>query len=134
MHTNPPSPLRQPCPPALCTCGHRTLLADATADQRILRLTRHEERRLLARLQALLDFDDLQHLRRRMHEQLGIELRLSPGLHEVRSARGVQIDFTPQPGLCRKTQRAMAATLRRAFEQHPPLLWRLLDSFDLLGA
>ncbi len=133
MNTTTLPPLRQPCPPALCTCGHRALREDHAADQRILRLTRHEEQRLLARLQALRDVDDLQHIRQRMQAQLGIELLLSPGPHEVRSARGLQIDFTAQPGLCRKTRRAIASTLRRTFEQNPPLLWRLLDSFDLLG-
>lgn len=127
-------PLRQPCPPAVCTCRHRELLADPQGDARILRLTGHEERRLLERLENLRDFDDLRHLQQRMFEQLGIRLDIAPGHHEVRSARGLAIRFAAQPGLCRKTQRTIPAAIRRALERRPDILWRLLDSFDLLGS
>ncbi len=126
-------PLRQPCPPAVCICRHRELLDDARGDRRILRLTRHEERRLLERLENLQDLDDLRHLQRRMHEQLGIRLEVAPGHHEVRSVRGVAITFAEQAGLCRKTRRAIPAAIRRAMERRPEIVWRLLDSFDLLS-
>jgi len=55
-------PLRQPCPPGVCICRHRELLADAHGDRRILLLTRHEERRLLERLENIRELADLQRL------------------------------------------------------------------------
>lgn len=125
--------LRQPCPPAVCICRHRELLADDRGDWRILRLTRHEERRLIERLENLHSLDDLQHLQRRMYEQLGMRLSIEPGHHEVRSMRGLHIQLAEQTGLCRKTRRAVPAAVRRALEAHPEIAWRLLDSFDLLG-
>lgn len=126
-------PLRQPCPPAVCTCRHRELLDDPRGDARILRLTRFEERRLLERLENLQSLEDLRHLQRRMFEQLGLRLSVEPGHHEVRSMRGLRIQLAEQPGLCRKTRRAVPAAVRRALEAHPEIAWRLLDSFDLLG-
>lgn len=130
-HMNTP-PLRQPCPPGVCICGHRELLAAAQGDRRILLLTRHEERRLLARLEGIRELADLQRLQRRMYEQLGLRLSVEPGHHEVRSVRGLHIQLAEQPGLCRKTRKAVPAAVRRALEAHPEIAWRLLDSFDLL--
>ena len=45
-------PLRQPCPPGACVCERERLEAPG-ADRRILLLTRQEEQRLAARLEAL---------------------------------------------------------------------------------
>lgn len=125
-------PLRQPCPPGVCICRHRELLGDAHGDRRILLLTRHEERRLLERLENIRELADLQRLQRRMYEQLGLRLSVEPGHHEVRSVRGLRIQLAEQDGLCRKTRRAIPAAVRRALDAHPEIAWRLLDSFDLL--
>ena len=125
--------LRTPCPPALCICGHRALLADPQADLRILRLTRHEEQRLIQRLESIASYEDLQHLQQRMFEQLGLRLIVEPGHNEVRSMRGLHIQLAEQPGLCRKTRKAIPAAVRRALEAKPEIAFRLLDSFDLLG-
>ncbi|WP_416423699.1 hypothetical protein RAM80_28345 [Pseudomonas sp. App30] len=127
-----PVPIRQPCPPAACNCGHGQLLADPGADLRILQLTRFEERKLLERLESLQSFEDLQRLCGRMHELLGIRVRIRPSHNEVRSARGLLIEFDEQPGLCRKTREAIPAAIRRALVQRPEILFRLLDAEDLL--
>jgi hypothetical protein len=129
---NTPPPLRQPCPPGVCICRHRELLADPHGDRRILLLTRHEEKRLLERLENLQSLADLQHLQRRMYEQLGIRLTIEPGHNVVRSMRGLHIQLAEQPGLCRKTRRAIPAAIRRALESRPEIAWRLLDAHDLL--
>ena len=131
MNSQPP--LRQPCPPGTCTCQRDALLHTPDADTRILRLTLHEERRLLERLEKVQSLDDLEHLQQRMFEQLGIRMDVAPGHTEVRSMRGIAIDFADQPGLCRKTRPAIAAAIRRALQQRPEIAWRLLDAHDLLG-
>ncbi|MFZ5960490.1 hypothetical protein ACA097_01915 [Pseudomonas sp. QL9] len=125
-------PLRQPCPPGACDCGREALLEDPRGDLRILRLTRQEEQRLLERLACIRDLDDLEHMQRRMFEQLGLRLTIAPGFNEVRSMRGIEIRIEPLPGLCRKTRQAIPAAIRRGLERTPEIAWRLLDSFDLL--
>ncbi|EPY8504224.1 TPA: hypothetical protein ACXNGJ_006943, partial [Pseudomonas aeruginosa] len=105
-------PLRQPCPPGACVCERERLEAPG-ADRRILLLTRQEEQRLAARLEALRSLEDLEHLLRRMEEQLGIRLRIAPAFGEVRSMRGIRMRFEEQPGLCRKTRQAIPAAIRR---------------------
>jgi len=67
-------PLRSPCPPGACICGRDPLLETPGADVRILRLTRAEEKILLARLEQLKDLADLKRLQQRMYEQLGIRM------------------------------------------------------------
>ncbi len=131
MNTQPI--LRTPCPPAACMCGHRALLAEEGADLRILRLTRHEEKRLVERLEQLASYEDLLRVQQRMHEQLGMTLIVEPGHHEVRSMRGLHIQLAEQPGLCRKTRKAVPAAVRRALEARPEIAYRLLDSFDLFA-
>ncbi|WP_313007925.1 hypothetical protein [Stutzerimonas nitrititolerans] len=125
-------PLRQPCPPGTCTCRRDELLEEPGADLRILRLTRHEEQRLLERLENIRSLADLERLQQRMHEQLGIRLSISPSHNEVRSMRGIAIDFAEQPGLCRKTRQAIPAAIRRGLERQPEIAYRLLDAHDLL--
>lgn len=126
-----PFPVRQPCPKGVCVCGHQELLASGQGDIRVLRLTQKEEKVLLNRLEAICDFDDLQKMQRLMFEQLGIGLEISPGHTEVRSARGLEIRFRDQLGLCRKTQKTIPAAIRRCLAEKPEILYRLLDSFDL---
>ncbi len=126
-----PFPVRQPCPPGVCECGHQDLIEGAQQDIRILRLTLTEEKKLISRLEAISDFDDLQKMQRLMGEQLGIQLEISPGHTQVRSARGLEIRFKEQPGLCRKTRKNIPAAIRRCLTAKPEILYRLLDSFDL---
>ena len=130
---NPCPPTRQPCPPAACNCGHESLLGASAAERRILHLTRFEERKLIERLENLQSLEDLQRLCARMDELLGIRLRVAPGHHEVRSARGIVIEFEAQRGLCRKTREAIPAAIRRALVRRPEIVYRLLDAHDLLG-
>lgn len=131
MPTTPP--LRQQCPPGACDCDRERLLADPGADLRILLLTRHEEQRLLERLENLKDLADLERLQQKLYEQLGIRLHIAPGFNEVRTMRGIEFGFETQPGLCRKTRQAIPAAIRRGLEKNPEIAWRLLDSHDLLG-
>ncbi|MBE7373851.1 hypothetical protein [Pseudomonas lopnurensis] len=129
---NSPSPLRQPCPPGTCNCRRDDLLQTPGADGRILQLTRHEERRLLERLESVQSLYELERLQQRMFEQLGIRMTIAPSYNEVRSMRGIAVEFAEQPGLCRKTRQAIPAAIRRGLERHPEIAWRLLDSHDLL--
>ena len=107
-------PLRQPCPPGACVCERERLEAPG-ADRRILLLTRQEEQRLAARWKPCAT-GRLEHLLRRMEEQLGIRLRIAPAFGEVRSMRGIRMRFEEQPGLCRKTRQAIPAAIRRGGE------------------
>ena len=123
---------RQSCPPGACICGRDDLLDRPDADLRILRLTRAEEKRLLDRLENIADLHDLEHMQRRIHEQLGIRLEVVPGFNEVRSMRGIVIKLDELPGLCRKTRQSIPAAIRRGLEKHPEIAYRLLDAHDLL--
>ncbi len=113
MNSQPP--IRQSCPPGTCTCR------------------RDEENRLLERLANVQSLEELERLQQRMFEQLGIRMTIAPGHNEVRSMRGIAIEFAEQPGLCRKTRPAIAAAVRRGLAQRPEIAWRLLDAHDLLG-
>lgn len=130
---DPIIPLRQPCPPGACICERERLLDSPGADLRILRLTRQEEHRLLERLENLQSLPDLEHLQRRLFEQLGIRLHIAPGPNEVRTMRGIRIEIEALPGLCRKTRQAIPAAIRRALEQRPEIAYCLLDAHDLFG-
>lgn len=99
---------------------------------RILRLTLHEEKRLLERLDNLTSLEDLDRMQQRMHQQLGIRLHIAPGHNEVRSMRGIRIDIAELPGLCRKTRQSIPAAIRRALEKHPEIAYSLLNAHDLL--
>ena len=59
-------------------------------------------------------------------------MTIAPGHNEVRSMRGIAIEFAEQPGLCRKTRPPLpppfAAVWRSARNRR-----RLLDAHDLLG-
>ncbi|WP_339494726.1 hypothetical protein [Pseudomonas sp. RA_105y_Pfl2_P56] len=126
------APLRSPCPPGACICGRDPLLETPGSDLRILRLTREEEKRLLARLERLKDLADLKHLQQRMYEQLGIRVEVVPGFNEVRTMRGIAIHIDELPGLCRKTRQAIPAAIRRGLENHPQIAFELLNAHDLL--
>lgn len=133
-----PFPIRQECPPGACDCGRaallETLAGQPHTDVRILRLTREEERRLIARIEAIASYAELQHLSQRMHEQLGLALQITPSVRGVRTVRGLSIQLADCPGLCRKTRQAVPAAIRRCMERHPEIVYALLNAHDLLGA
>ncbi|MGJ7516763.1 hypothetical protein ACSFE6_20850 [Pseudomonas baetica] len=126
------APIRQPCPPGACDCGRDPLLETPGADVRILFLTRNEEKRLIERLENLSSFQDLEHLQRRMYEQLGIRVDIVPSFNEVRTMRGIGIYVGDQPGLCRKTRASIPAAIRRAMEKRPEIAYDVLNANDLL--
>jgi hypothetical protein len=126
------APIRSPCPPGACDCGRDPLLETPGADVRILFLTRAEEKRLIERLENLQSLTDLNHLQRRMFEQLGIRVDIAPGFNEVRTMRGIGISIGELPGLCRKTRASIPAAIRRAMEKRPEIAYELLNANDLL--
>lgn len=131
--------IRQPCPPGACDCGREQLVdkagsdvrSGARCDARILLLTRAEEKRLLERLENLESLADLEHMQQRIHQQLGINIAVAPGLNEVRSMRGIGIQIEMLPGLCRKTRQAIPKAIRRALEKRPEIAYGLLNANDL---
>ncbi|MBA1279387.1 MULTISPECIES: hypothetical protein [Pseudomonadaceae] len=124
--------IRQPCPPTACNCGREQLLDKPKSDARILRLTLHEENRLLERLENLTSMGDLERMQQRMHQQLGIRVEIAPGHNEVRSMRGIRIEIAELPGLCRKTRQSIPAAIRRALQKRPEIAFSLLNAHDLL--
>ncbi|WP_397452575.1 hypothetical protein [Pseudomonas sp. NA-150] len=128
----PTIPTRQPCPPGACICERERLVEIQGADLRILYLTRQEEKRLLDRLESLSSLSDLEHMQRRMFEQLGLRVTIVPSLNEVRSMRGIGINIDELPGLCRKTRQAIPAAIRRGLEKRPEIAYELLNANDLL--
>ncbi len=52
---NLPFPIREECPPGACVCDRERLLCDPQGDIRILRRTKQEEKRLIARIEAARD-------------------------------------------------------------------------------
>ncbi|MBS0309114.1 MAG: hypothetical protein JSS58_09100 [Proteobacteria bacterium] len=127
-----PFPIRQECPPGACICERDRLLRDPQGDVRVLRLTRLEERKLIERIENSSSFADLQRIRQRMQDQLGIELWIAPGLNEVRTVRGLQIRLTDKLGLCRKIRQSIPAAVRRCLEKKPEIVYAILDAHDLL--
>ena len=124
--------IRQPCPPGACNCGRERLLDTPGTDLRILCLSRPEEKRLLERLENIESLTDLEHMQRRMYEQLGIRLEITPSFNEVRTMRGISIQILELPGLCRKTRQSIPAAIRRGLEKRPEIAYKLLDAHDLL--
>jgi len=94
--------VRKECPPQLCDCERERLLDDPQADLAILRLNLTEEKRLLAHIEGIATYAQLQKLQLLLKSNLGVELKIAPGGGEVRSVRGFQIRLQEQPGLCRK--------------------------------
>lgn len=114
-------------------CERERLLADPAADLRILKLTREEEKKLLARIEAISSYDDLLKMGQRMEQLLGIALSITPSANEVRTVRGFTIELGELPGLCRKTRQAIPAAVRRCLDQHPEIAYAILDAHDLFG-
>jgi hypothetical protein len=130
---NLPFPIREECPPGACVCDRERLLVDPQGDVRILRLTKHEEKRLVARIEAICSYTELKHVEGRIHEQLGIRLHIEPGPNEVRTVRGFNIRLDECPGLCRLTRKSIPAAVRRCLDAHPEIAYELLNAHDLLG-
>lgn len=128
-----PYPIRVECPPALCVCNREQLLADPEADKRILMLTREQEKKLVERIERVDSYEQLQHVGKLIFNQLGVELSIAPGPNEVRTVRGLVIKLSELPGLCRKTRQAIPAAVRRCLDQHPQIVYAILDAHDLLG-
>lgn len=130
---NLPFPIRQECPPGACVCDRERLLADQASDLRVLRLTREEEKRLIARLENITSLDDLRAMQGRIHAQLGIVIHITPSENEVRTSRGISIQLEDLPGLCRKTRASLPAAIRRGFDNRPEIVYALLNERDLLS-
>jgi hypothetical protein len=128
-----PFPIRVECPPGLCVCEREQLLADPAADKRILMLTREQEKKMLERIERVDSYAQLQHVGKLMRDQLGIELTIFPAAREVRTVRGLAIQVREFPGLCRKTRQAIPTAIRRCLEQHPEIVYAILDAHDLFG-
>ena len=128
-----PFPIRVECPPGLCVCEREQLLADPDSDKRILMLTREQEKKLLERIERVATYAELQHVGKLMFDQLGVTLRIAPSAVEVRTVRGLAIVLGEQPGLCRKTRQAIPAAIRRCLDQHPEIVYAILDAHDLFG-
>ena len=120
-------PLRVPCPPGACICGHAALLESGQGDHRILLLTREEEAKLAERLEQVQTLAELRQLQQRMLDQLGLQLHIAPGRQGTQGLRGLEIELAPMPGLCRKTRKALPEAVRRCMEQRPEIAHALLD-------
>ncbi|HLS42206.1 MAG TPA: hypothetical protein VK026_02940 [Paenalcaligenes sp.] len=133
MNSTAPFLIRQPCPPGACDCGREKLLENPSADNRILRLTKEEEKRLIARIERIDSLEDLRHVLRLMAEHLGIQLVVEPGENEVRTVRGLAIYFQAQTGLCKKTQQTLPAAIRRVLDANHSIVYALLNENSLFG-
>ena len=129
----PSFPVRVECPPGACTCQRELLLSQPGADQRILMLTREEEKKLLERLERINSLSDLEQMLLRIEQQLGVAIVVEPGSNEVRTMRGIHIEMPDMPGLCRKTRQSIPAAIRKGLERQPEIAWALLDAHDLFG-
>lgn len=87
---------------------------------------------MVERLENLANLEDLEHMQQLIYQQLGVRVEIEPGFNEVRSMRGIRIELSDRPGLCRKTRQAIPAAIRRALEKRPEIAYRLLNAHDLL--
>jgi hypothetical protein len=127
-------PIRKECPPGACACEREQLLDRLGSDAaRILLLTREEEKRLIERIGRIASYEELLHVGRLLQKNLGIVLQISPSAVEVRTVRGLQIRLADQPGLCKKTRETIPAAIRKCLENHPAIVYAILDAHDLLG-
>lgn len=126
--------MRAGCPAGACICGRAALLQDPDADWRVLRLSALDERNLVQRLQSLRDLADLRHMEQRMEQLLGIRLAIVTSPRGVRTLRGIVIRVEDQPGLCRKTRRAIVAAIRYSLMQRPQIGWEIANAGGLFEA
>ncbi|KQQ36060.1 hypothetical protein ASF61_07590 [Duganella sp. Leaf126] len=132
-----PFPIRKECPPGACVCRQGELLdaweRDPATDIRILRLTRDEEKALIARIEAIDSYEALGRIAQRLYDLLGIRLTITPSANGVRTVMGLNIKLADQPGLCRRTHERLPAAVRRCLGEHPEIVYALLNARDLLG-
>ena len=134
MQQGLPYPIRTECPPGACVCNRDALLAAPDADLRILRLTREEEKKLLARIEAVDSYEGLKRLGDKLNELLGVSMTITPSANEVRTTRGISIQLGELPGLCRKTRQAIPTAVRRCLDAHPEIVYAILDEHGLFGS
>lgn len=128
--------IRKECPPGACDCQRELLLDNpqaGTAELAILRLTKEEEKKLLARIDGAASYAELQRIGQRLRQNLGVALTIAPGDNEVRTVMGLRIELAMRPGLCRKTREAVPAAIRRCLRNNPAIIYAILDAHDLFG-
>lgn len=114
-------------------CDRERLIADPHGDYRPLRITRLEEQRLVARIERISTYEDLQHVQDLIKAHIGAELRIAPGPNEVKTVRGIIIWLEDRPGLCKKVRQSVPAAIRRCLDRKPEIVYELLNAHDLLG-
>ncbi|QNA88908.1 hypothetical protein G4G28_11170 [Massilia sp. Dwa41.01b] len=130
---NLPFPIRTECPPGACVCERARLLADPGGDFRPLAIDRKQEQKLLARIERIDSYADLQHVQDLIRKNVGAELRIAPGPNEVRSMRGIIIVLEEKPGLCKKVRQSVAAAVRKRLQEKPEIAYAILDAGTLFG-
>ena len=125
--------IRTECPPGTCVCDRENLLNDAAGDARILQLNKTEEKKLILRIENISSHADLKYVIERMQAQLGITLQIAPGLNEVRTVRGLNIELLERPGLCKKIRQTIPAAVRKCLDRNPEIVYAILDAHDLFG-
>ena len=99
---NLPFPIRVECPPGACVCERGRLLAEPGADLRPLAIDRRQELNLIARIERVDTYEDLQHVQALICKNVGAELRIEPGharLHRRRRHRAAAEDHGGAPGV-----------------------------------
>ncbi|MDN4060901.1 hypothetical protein QPK31_22040 [Massilia sp. YIM B02769] len=130
---NLPFPVRVECPPGACSCDYERVLADPQADHRPLAIDRKQEQNLIARIERVDSYADLQHVQALIRKNVGAELRIEPGPNEVRTVRGIIVVLEEKPGLCRKVRQSVPAAVRRLLQERPEIAYAILDAHDLFG-
>lgn len=128
-----PFPVRVECPPGACACERERLLADPAGDHRPLAIDRKQEQNLVARIERVRDYQDLQHVQALIRKNVGAELRIEPGPNEVRTVRGIIVVLEEKPGLCKKVRQSVPAAVRRLLQERPEIAYAILDAHDLFG-
>ncbi|WP_305822019.1 hypothetical protein [Massilia brevitalea] len=128
-----PFPVRVECPPGACVCERERLLADPAGDHRPLAIDRKQEQNLVARIERVSDYRDLQHVQALIRQNVGAELRIAPGPNEVRTVRGIIVVLEEKPGLCKKVRQSVPAAVRRLLQERPEIAYAILDAHDLFG-
>lgn len=128
-----PFPVRVECPPGACVCERERLLADPAGDHRPLAIDRKQEQNLVARIERVRDYQDLQHVQALIRQNVGAELRIEPGPNEVRTVRGIIVVLEEKPGLCKKVRQSVPAAVRRLLQERPEIAYAILDAHDLFG-
>lgn len=129
-----PFPVRVECPPGACVCERERILADPHADHRPLAIDRKQEQNLVARIERVTDYADLQHVQALIRKNIGAELRIEPGPNEVRTVRGIIVVLEEKPGLCKKVRQSVPAAVRRVLQERPEIAYAILDAHDLFGS